>query len=75
MTWERPEGWRTPHLKCIGCGAELTDEERQFYLGQCNGCVEKDSARFDAWIAGANDPELDEAFGPMKTDLQKTGGL
>ena len=45
-----------------GCGAILTDAEREYYGTACEKCTTEDHERLKAWRAGTDDTELDERF-------------
>lgn len=53
-------------MSCSDCGNALTDEELHYYLGRCEKCERAYHDRIDAWRAGGDDTEFDEAFGVPK---------
>ena len=48
---------------CKDCQAALTKEEIYFYEYRCEECEQAHVRRLDAFLAGADDPELEEMFG------------
>ncbi len=47
---------------CMECGEVLTAEEIRYYGKTCNACEQARSDRLCAWMKGADDADLDEAF-------------
>jgi len=47
---------------CIDCTRTLTPTERYYYEYRCEDCERDYHERIDEWLAGADDPELDELY-------------
>lgn len=49
-------------MKCVDCGEELTDIERDFYEFRCEICEDQLFHRIQAWRKGGHDEQLSMMF-------------
>lgn len=49
-------------MYCIACTKTLTAEEVYYYGDRCNECEGDELERYQRWLAGGEDSELNEVY-------------